>query len=163
GGLLVLAGDFNTTPERSPTLRAAGLAGAIPESIDQALVRGAPATARAWSAEERAYGGRLLSDHAPLATTIHPRAPPPPYARLPLRRRSSQNAEKARDRFPRLPRCRDRGRRRARRPRVVGDALGRGRAPGRLEAQGREGGRAGAAQDAEARARPAAAGGRRAD
>jgi len=70
GALLVLAGDFNTTPERSATLRGAALGGAIPERIDQVLVRGAPATARVWADEERAYGGRLLSDHAPVEAEI---------------------------------------------------------------------------------------------
>jgi endonuclease/exonuclease/phosphatase family metal-dependent hydrolase len=70
GGLLVLAGDLNTTPERSATLIAAGLDAAIPESIDQVLVRGGGATARKWADDERAYGGRLLSDHAPVEATI---------------------------------------------------------------------------------------------
>src|SRR5262245_49975032 len=78
GALLVLAGDFNTTPERSATLRDAGFGAALPGSIDQVLVRGAAGVARAWGEEERAYGGRLLSDHAPVETTIRagvPRVP----------------------------------------------------------------------------------------
>ena len=67
-GPLILAGDFNTTPERSSTI--ASFAGAIPGSIDQVLVRGVTASARAWPDEERSYGGRLLSDHAPVEATI---------------------------------------------------------------------------------------------
>ena len=47
---------------RSPPRRLAP----IPASIDQVLVRGAAATARRWPPEEREYGGRLLSDHAPV-------------------------------------------------------------------------------------------------
>jgi endonuclease/exonuclease/phosphatase family metal-dependent hydrolase len=69
-GVLILAGDLNTTPERSQTLRVADFSGAIPGSIDQVLVRGAPATTRVWRAEEREYGGRLLSDHAPVEARI---------------------------------------------------------------------------------------------
>jgi endonuclease/exonuclease/phosphatase family metal-dependent hydrolase len=65
---LVLAGDFNATPEQSATI--AGFAGAIPGSIDHVLVRGAAATARVWEAEERGYGGQLLSDHAPVEATV---------------------------------------------------------------------------------------------
>jgi endonuclease/exonuclease/phosphatase family metal-dependent hydrolase len=66
--VVVVAGDFNILPERSDALRAiAGTYSAsIPASIDQVLVRGAAATARRWPAEEREYGGRLLSDHAPV-------------------------------------------------------------------------------------------------
>src|SRR5205814_10686143 len=58
---LVLAGDFNTTPELE------GFAGGLP-GIDQVLVRGGrgPVHTRAWAPEEREYGGRLLSDHAPV-------------------------------------------------------------------------------------------------
>ncbi len=70
GGLLVLAGDLNRTPERSATLRAAALGASIPGSIDQVLVRGAPASARPWADAERVYGGRLLSDHAPVEAEI---------------------------------------------------------------------------------------------
>jgi endonuclease/exonuclease/phosphatase family metal-dependent hydrolase len=70
GAVLVLAGDLNTTPERSPTLRGAGLGAVIRDRIDQVLVRGAPASARVWADEERAYGGRLLSDHAPVEAEI---------------------------------------------------------------------------------------------
>src|SRR5205823_8517477 len=48
---LVLAGDFNTTPECCSAI--AGFAGAISGSIDQVLVRGAPATARLWPEADR--------------------------------------------------------------------------------------------------------------
>jgi len=65
---LVVAGDFNTTPERAPEL--AAFAGAIPGSIDQVLVRGAAATARRWPDDDRRFGRRLLSDHAPVEATI---------------------------------------------------------------------------------------------
>ena len=61
---LVVAGDFNTTPERNPAL--AAFATAVAGSIDQVLVRGRPGTARVWPEEDRRYGGRLLSDHAPV-------------------------------------------------------------------------------------------------
>jgi endonuclease/exonuclease/phosphatase family metal-dependent hydrolase len=65
---LVLAGDFNTTPERSAAM--ATFAGAIPGSIDQVLVRGATATARLWPDVDREYAGRLLSDHTPVEATV---------------------------------------------------------------------------------------------
>jgi endonuclease/exonuclease/phosphatase family metal-dependent hydrolase len=68
--VLVLAGDFNTTPERSRALRGASFAGAIPASIDQVLVRGADAVSRRWAEAEREYDGRLLSDHAPVEARI---------------------------------------------------------------------------------------------
>jgi endonuclease/exonuclease/phosphatase family metal-dependent hydrolase len=66
--LVVVAGDFNIFPERSDALRA--IAGTysdpIPASIDQVLVRGVATKARRWPPDEREYGGRLLSDHAPV-------------------------------------------------------------------------------------------------
>jgi endonuclease/exonuclease/phosphatase family metal-dependent hydrolase len=65
---LVLAGDFNTPPERAPAL--AAFAGALPGSIDQVLARGAAAVARVWPDDERRYGGRLLSDHAPVEAVV---------------------------------------------------------------------------------------------
>ena len=65
---LVLAGDFNTTPERSATI--ASFAGAILGSIDQVLVRGAIVSTRAWTEDERRYAGRLLSDHAPVEADV---------------------------------------------------------------------------------------------
>jgi endonuclease/exonuclease/phosphatase family metal-dependent hydrolase len=70
--LVVLAGDFNVLPERSGSLRLLGetFSSPIPGSIDQVLVRGTPATSRVWGAEEREYGGRLLSDHAPVESTF---------------------------------------------------------------------------------------------
>jgi endonuclease/exonuclease/phosphatase family metal-dependent hydrolase len=63
---LVLAGDFNATPDL------AGFAGTIPGSIDQVVVRGAHGIARTriWAPSEREYGGRLLSDHAPVEATF---------------------------------------------------------------------------------------------
>jgi endonuclease/exonuclease/phosphatase family metal-dependent hydrolase len=69
--LLVVAGDFNTTPEHSPSLLGLeGYSAPLPGRIDQVLVRGAPATARIWPDEDRAYGARLLSDHAPIEARI---------------------------------------------------------------------------------------------
>ena len=65
---LVLAGDFNTTPEGSPAV--ASFPGAILGSIDQVLVRGALVSTRVWLEEERRHGDRLLSDHAPVEATI---------------------------------------------------------------------------------------------
>jgi endonuclease/exonuclease/phosphatase family metal-dependent hydrolase len=58
----VVAGDFNATPDLG------GFAGTIPGSIDQVVVRGARGQARTriWAPSEREYGGRLLSDHAPV-------------------------------------------------------------------------------------------------
>jgi endonuclease/exonuclease/phosphatase family metal-dependent hydrolase len=71
----VLAGDFNLTADRSATLR--DLAGdewgfSRPgPGIDHILVRGAAATPlRRWPDEQRAHGGRLLSDHAPVELEI---------------------------------------------------------------------------------------------
>jgi endonuclease/exonuclease/phosphatase family metal-dependent hydrolase len=73
--VVVLAGDFNLTAERSATLR--DLAGeewgfSRPgEGIDHILVRGASATPlRRWPDQQRAYDGRLLSDHAPVELEI---------------------------------------------------------------------------------------------
>ena len=65
---LVLAGDFNTTPESSATI--ASFTGAITGSIDQVLVRGGTGTSRIWAPEEREYAGRLLSDHAPVELAV---------------------------------------------------------------------------------------------
>jgi endonuclease/exonuclease/phosphatase family metal-dependent hydrolase len=65
---LVVAGDFNTVPERSAPI--ASLAGAIPGSIDQVLARGASVTPRVWADDERRYGERLLSDHAPVEAHV---------------------------------------------------------------------------------------------
>lgn len=62
--LLVVAGDFNMTPELD------GFSGLIPGRIDQVLARGAAARTRVWSDDERRSGGRLLSDHAPVEAEI---------------------------------------------------------------------------------------------
>jgi endonuclease/exonuclease/phosphatase family metal-dependent hydrolase len=56
---LVLGGDFNATPELE------GFEGAL-TGIDHVLVRGATPTTRVWDDDERRYGNRLLSDHAPV-------------------------------------------------------------------------------------------------
>ena len=48
----------------------ADFANAIAGSIDQVLVRGARATGRVWTDEERAHAGRLLSDHAPVEAEV---------------------------------------------------------------------------------------------
>jgi endonuclease/exonuclease/phosphatase family metal-dependent hydrolase len=67
GTALVFAGDFNVTPERSELLAGLGpdVSTPLPESIDQILVRGAAVSSlRAWTADERVFGGKLLSDHA---------------------------------------------------------------------------------------------------
>jgi endonuclease/exonuclease/phosphatase family metal-dependent hydrolase len=61
---VVLAGDFNMTPELP------GFAGTLAGSIDQVLARGAAVRGRVWEPEEREYGGRLLSDHAPVEADI---------------------------------------------------------------------------------------------
>jgi endonuclease/exonuclease/phosphatase family metal-dependent hydrolase len=71
----VLAGDFNVTAARSPTLRELtgpewGFSAAGP-GIDHILVRGATAgPLRRWPDEQRTHGGRLLSDHAPVELSI---------------------------------------------------------------------------------------------
>ena len=71
----VLAGDFNVTAARSRTLRDLtgpewGFSAAGP-GIDHILVRGAAAgPLRRWPDRERAHGGRLLSDHAPVELEI---------------------------------------------------------------------------------------------
>jgi endonuclease/exonuclease/phosphatase family metal-dependent hydrolase len=66
--LVVVAGDFNIVPERSSALRAVARLFSVPilGSLDQVLVGGAPSVTRVWAPEERAYGERLLSDHAPV-------------------------------------------------------------------------------------------------
>jgi endonuclease/exonuclease/phosphatase family metal-dependent hydrolase len=71
--VVIFAGDFNVTLEQSKTI--AALLDAPPESrwsaagpnIDHVLVRGAKTSAvRVWPDEDRRYGGKLLSDHAPV-------------------------------------------------------------------------------------------------
>ncbi len=73
--VLILAGDFNVRATSSRTL--ADLTGLewgfspAGDGIDHILVRGADATAlRRWPDAERAHGGRLLSDHAPVELEI---------------------------------------------------------------------------------------------
>jgi endonuclease/exonuclease/phosphatase family metal-dependent hydrolase len=72
---LVLAGDFNTVIGESTTLEALasptwGFAEPIP-GLDQILVRdGEAPQPRPWPEGRRRLDGRLLSDHAPLETTI---------------------------------------------------------------------------------------------
>jgi endonuclease/exonuclease/phosphatase family metal-dependent hydrolase len=62
----VVAGDFNLPGEGLP-----GFSTPLPESIDQVLVRGLPASAPVrWPDERRRLGGRLLSDHAPVELRI---------------------------------------------------------------------------------------------
>ncbi len=70
--IVVLAGGFNTTLERSETLR--WLTSREDErydlaspGIDSVLVRGGRASdERVWPDDERRYDGKLLSDHAPV-------------------------------------------------------------------------------------------------
>jgi len=75
--VVIFAGDFNVTREQSRTIRA--LLEAPPESrwseagpqIDHVLVRGAETSAvRVWPDDERRYGGKLLSDHAPVEVEL---------------------------------------------------------------------------------------------
>jgi endonuclease/exonuclease/phosphatase family metal-dependent hydrolase len=75
--VLVIAGDFNVTRERSQTIH--DLTHVHPEdtwagtsaSVDHVLVRGAAVTsARVWPDDERRLGGKLLSDHAPVEVEI---------------------------------------------------------------------------------------------
>ena len=73
--VLVLAGDFNTVIGESTTLEQLmnpdwGFSAPIP-GLDQVLVRGAKASRpQRWPDERRRLAGRLLSDHAPVETTI---------------------------------------------------------------------------------------------
>ncbi len=73
--VLVVAGDFNVPPGESQTLEQLasvewGFSKPIP-GLDQILVRGARAgRSRRWADERRRFQGRLLSDHAPVETTI---------------------------------------------------------------------------------------------
>ena len=73
--MLVLAGDLNTVIGESTTLERLaspewGFSEPVP-GLDQILVRGAEATRpQPWPEERRRLRGRLLSDHAPLETTI---------------------------------------------------------------------------------------------
>jgi endonuclease/exonuclease/phosphatase family metal-dependent hydrolase len=86
---VIFAGDFNTTLERSETLR--DLTTRLDERysatgpyIDHILVRNAaplaPTAIRVWPDDERALGEKLLSDHAPVELRLvePPKKPPPP-------------------------------------------------------------------------------------
>jgi endonuclease/exonuclease/phosphatase family metal-dependent hydrolase len=86
--VVVLAGDFNVTPDQSPTLRE--LVGSewgftnAGTGIDHILVRGADVSAvRTWAPSEREQAGRTLSDHAPVEADI--RDDRPAAARRPRR------------------------------------------------------------------------------
>jgi endonuclease/exonuclease/phosphatase family metal-dependent hydrolase len=68
GDVSVLAGDFNLWPHELPAV--AGWSAYGP-GIDHVLVRGAAAASlTVWPDGRRAYGDRLLSDHAPVETTV---------------------------------------------------------------------------------------------
>jgi endonuclease/exonuclease/phosphatase family metal-dependent hydrolase len=72
GEPVLLCGDFNVSVRNSRTLVDLmspewGFAGPTPTGIDHILVRGLGAgEPRIWPPERRLYGGRLLSDHAPV-------------------------------------------------------------------------------------------------
>jgi endonuclease/exonuclease/phosphatase family metal-dependent hydrolase len=72
GQLVVLGGDFNIKRESSETL--AGLGESwfdVGPGIDHVLVRGVDeASGRVWPPKEREFGGRLLSDHAPVEVSL---------------------------------------------------------------------------------------------
>jgi endonuclease/exonuclease/phosphatase family metal-dependent hydrolase len=74
GDRVVIAGDANLRPGGGSTyerLEQLGFSAPLDGSIDQILVRGLPSTAPApWPDEDRRYGTRLLSDHAPVELTI---------------------------------------------------------------------------------------------
>jgi endonuclease/exonuclease/phosphatase family metal-dependent hydrolase len=74
GERVVIAGDANLRPGRGKTyarLRELGFSAPLDDSIDQIVVRGLPSTPPArWPDEDRRYGGRLLSDHAPVELSI---------------------------------------------------------------------------------------------
>jgi endonuclease/exonuclease/phosphatase family metal-dependent hydrolase len=72
---VILAGDFNVTPERSRTLRdlqSEEWRFSTPgPRIDHILVRGAAASPlRVWPEAQRRLDGRLLSDHAPVELNV---------------------------------------------------------------------------------------------
>ena len=74
GGQVVIAGDANLRPGSGAAyerLRTLGFSAPLPDSIDQIVVRGVDATPpRRWPDEERRYGTRLLSDHAPVELAV---------------------------------------------------------------------------------------------
>jgi len=73
--VVVLAGDFNVTPDESPTLRSLatpdwGFSPAGP-GIDHVLVRGAAAgPEEKWPGPKRTHEGVVMSDHAPVEVTV---------------------------------------------------------------------------------------------
>jgi endonuclease/exonuclease/phosphatase family metal-dependent hydrolase len=68
GDVCVLAGDFNL---RAAELRPLPGWSELGSGIDHVLVRGAAATPLStWPPERRVVGGRVLSDHAPVETTV---------------------------------------------------------------------------------------------
>jgi endonuclease/exonuclease/phosphatase family metal-dependent hydrolase len=74
GEPVILAGDANIVPGRGDTygeLEEWSFSRPLAGSIDQILVRGAPATPpEAWPEERRRIGRTLLSDHAPVELRI---------------------------------------------------------------------------------------------
>jgi endonuclease/exonuclease/phosphatase family metal-dependent hydrolase len=76
GEVVVVAGDFNVTAAQSETMKALFASkdvrwSAAGPAIDHVLVHGADTTApRVWPDDDRRYGGRLLSDHAPVELDI---------------------------------------------------------------------------------------------
>jgi endonuclease/exonuclease/phosphatase family metal-dependent hydrolase len=74
GEAVVLAGDANLRPGTGRTyarLEELGFSAPLAGSIDQIVVRGAPATPPvAWPEERRRVGNLLLSDHAPVELTV---------------------------------------------------------------------------------------------
>ncbi len=76
GEPVLLCGDFNLSVRSSRTLAELmssewGFSGATATGIDHVLVRGAEAgEPRVWPLERRMYGGRTLSDHAPVEVDV---------------------------------------------------------------------------------------------
>lgn len=76
GDVVVLAGDFNVTPERSATQAELtdgdwGFSAIDVPGIDRIFVRGAPIEAAIrWPAAQRRLDGRVLSDHAPVEARV---------------------------------------------------------------------------------------------
>jgi endonuclease/exonuclease/phosphatase family metal-dependent hydrolase len=68
GDVRVLAGDFNLFPRELPELPGWSAYG---PGVDHVIARGAPASPlEVWPQERRSHGDRLLSDHAPVETTV---------------------------------------------------------------------------------------------
>jgi endonuclease/exonuclease/phosphatase family metal-dependent hydrolase len=74
GRALVLAGDFNVEPDRSDALAELARAGFSPagQGIDHVLAHGlvVERAEEVWPADMRRFGGRLLSDHAPVDSVL---------------------------------------------------------------------------------------------